>query len=333
MNRSPFITRFTLIASLSLLSIGAAWSAPESAKSLRSSTSELAQAKSKAPAKAKSRKSKASKAKAHKMAKQAAPKTTASSNVKEFVPAAKSAMVVTNPYFANQLVATLPKANPYLANPGITVAAVSAAVVAPAAALTAGPAFAEPASIVAAAAPGIAQPIAPAAPVAVRPPAAAASSANVPAYQPWNRAAGASNPYLAYQQPFIPADPAKLFGQFGDGLKVAFNALPQFGNPAAATTANVGTNPLGGGSNPLGDLFASLKMRLPLTGDSTILPTIKKVYPTGEKPLVVINFKCPTELIGVTPPPIMLLREALDFGFDGLNKTNLLSFNLQQVCS
>jgi hypothetical protein len=86
-------------------------------------------------------------------------------------------------------------------------------------------------------------------------------------------------------------------------------------------------------ANQINSLFASLKMMLPLTGDANILPTIKKVYPTGEKPLVVLNFKCPTEVIGITPPPMKLLHEAVNLGFDGLNKTNLLSFNLQQVCS
>jgi hypothetical protein len=71
----------------------------------------------------------------------------------------------------------------------------------------------------------------------------------------------------------------------------------------------------------------------PLSGDTTLLPVIKTVYPTGEKPLVILNFKCPTEMIGITPPPMKLLHEAINFGFDGVNKTNLLSFNLQQVCS
>jgi hypothetical protein len=75
-----------------------------------------------------------------------------------------------------------------------------------------------------------------------------------------------------------------------------------------------------------------LKGLLPLSGDS-ILPVIKTVYPTGEKPLVVLNFKCPTEMLGITPPPMKLLHEIVNLGFDGLNKTNLLSFNLQQVCS
>jgi hypothetical protein len=66
--------------------------------------------------------------------------------------------------------------------------------------------------------------------------------------------------------------------------------------------------------------------------DQAILPTIKTVYPTGEKPLKVLTFKCPTELVGVSPPTTKLLHEAVNFAFDGINKTNLLPFNMQQVC-
>ena len=84
----------------------------------------------------------------------------------------------------------------------------------------------------------------------------------------------------------------------------------------------------------LGSLFGSLGQAIPILPDSgqSILPSIKKVYPTGEKPLVVVSFKCPTEVLGVTPPTIKLLHNLVDMGMDGLNKTDLLSFNLQQVC-
>jgi hypothetical protein len=64
----------------------------------------------------------------------------------------------------------------------------------------------------------------------------------------------------------------------------------------------------------------------------SILPKIKTVYPTGEKPLKVITFKCPTELIGVTPPPVKILHEGVNLAMDGLNRSDLLPFNLQQVC-
>lgn len=173
-----------------------------------------------------------------------------------------------------------------------------------------------------------------------------------PAYQPQIPAVPRYvNPYLSFQQqsqPLAYADPIKMLTGFGNGFRVAMPAplptslpvslpfLPQanFAAPAAyapsATQPYAATSP---SSSSLGSLFSSLKMMIPLTGDSNILPTIKKVYPTGEKPLVVINFKCPTELVGITPPPMKLLHEGLNFGFEQLNKTNLLSFNLQQVCS
>jgi hypothetical protein len=84
----------------------------------------------------------------------------------------------------------------------------------------------------------------------------------------------------------------------------------------------------------LGSLFGGLVSSIPLWPDSgpSILPSIKKVYPTGEKPLVVVSFKCPTEVLGVTPPTIKLLHNLVDLGMEAINKTELLSFNLQQVC-
>jgi hypothetical protein len=71
---------------------------------------------------------------------------------------------------------------------------------------------------------------------------------------------------------------------------------------------------------------------IPLFNDEAILPRIKTVYPTGEKPLVVLTFKCPTEAIGITTPPIKAMRELVNLGMAGANRTNLLPFNMQQVC-
>lgn len=185
-------------------------------------------------------------------------------------------------------------------------------------------------------------------------PNAAPTAAPLAAYQPLNTTPAAHNPYLAYQyQPSTPVSSVKPvvadnpftanpFAGFPDVQKLISLTPPQYGNtmpsnanvpvqaafPKASTPAAASSNSIFSGLS-----LANLKMMLPLTGDSNILPSIKKVYPTGEKPLVVINFKCPTELVGITPPPIMLLREAMDLGFGGLNKSNLLSFDLQQVCS
>lgn len=103
------------------------------------------------------------------------------------------------------------------------------------------------------------------------------------------------NPYLAYT--YEPAPP-----------------------PAAAPAAPVITNGI-----------PTIRSIWPEDGPS-LLPKIKRVYPTGEKPLVVVTFKCPTELIGVTPLPTKLLHDLVDFGMESLNASDLLDFNLQQVC-
>ena len=66
--------------------------------------------------------------------------------------------------------------------------------------------------------------------------------------------------------------------------------------------------------------------------DQAILPRIKTVYPTGEKPLKVLTFKCPTELVGITPLPTKALHELVNVAMDGVNRTDLLPFNMQQVC-
>lgn len=88
------------------------------------------------------------------------------------------------------------------------------------------------------------------------------------------------------------------------------------------------------GQTESGGFLASLGQAIPILPGSgqSILPSIKKVYPTGEKPLVVVSFKCPTEALGVTPPTIKLLHNLVDLGMEGINKSDLLSFNLQQVC-
>lgn len=66
--------------------------------------------------------------------------------------------------------------------------------------------------------------------------------------------------------------------------------------------------------------------------DQAILPKIKTVYPTGEKPLVVVTLKCPTELVGVQTPSSFVLHKVMNGGMELVNRTNLLSFNMQQVC-
>jgi hypothetical protein len=146
-------------------------------------------------------------------------------------------------------------------------------------------------------------PVVPAIPAAVAP-------ATYPAYTPLTftyLGRGGENPYLPKHN--MVAEPAP--------------AAPQPFAPAVTSA------PAGSAS-----LLSSIAYAIPILPDSgrSILPTVKKVYPTGEKPLVVVSFKCPTELVGVAPPTIQILHQLVNFGMEGINSTNLLSFNLQQVC-
>ena len=65
----------------------------------------------------------------------------------------------------------------------------------------------------------------------------------------------------------------------------------------------------------------------------SLLPSFTKVYPTGEKPMVVVTFSCPTELAGINTPSTKILHGIFDLGFGAINATNLLPWTLQQVCS
>ena len=119
-----------------------------------------------------------------------------------------------------------------------------------------------------------------------------------------------SNPYLAYRQQAT-VSPAQAEAPRQNSFSIPANAWQGFGQAL--------------------DNVQSLLPSLPEEGQA-ILPRIKTVYPTGEKPLVVLTFKCPTELIGITTPPIKLLREGITLAMEGVNRSDLLPFNMQQVC-
>ncbi len=116
------------------------------------------------------------------------------------------------------------------------------------------------------------------------------------------------------RNPYLPAAPAATDGG---------TAGAQAARPAAQPPTSFSGVYLGG-------LQLVAPVRPPM--DQAILPTFKKVYPTGEKPLMVVTFKCPTELVGVTPLPTKALHGLVDLGMGALNSSNLLPFNLQQVC-
>jgi hypothetical protein len=119
------------------------------------------------------------------------------------------------------------------------------------------------------------------------------------------------NPYLVNMQSTATASAAAT----------SSTAVAPF--PAQAVTGNLGKEAIG----ELRKVFPHIPFL-----DETILPRIKTVYPTGDKPLVVVTFKCPTELIGVDTPSSLILHNVVNGGMNVINRSNLLSFNLQQVC-
>ncbi|MDP2835124.1 MAG: hypothetical protein Q8Q28_17840 [Pseudomonadota bacterium] len=154
--------------------------------------------------------------------------------------------------------------------------------------------------------------------------------------------ARSQNPYLAYNaaynttysQPFTAFNPAESLSLLFSGLMFSLPSLPSVSQPSQAAFNQTPATP--SATPGLGNIFSSLREYLPEphlpSADIDILPSITKVYPTGEKPLVVLTFKCPTELIGITPLPTKALRWLITAGMDSINSTNLLSFNMQQVC-
>ncbi|MDO9225939.1 MAG: hypothetical protein Q8M09_03720 [Pseudomonadota bacterium] len=130
-------------------------------------------------------------------------------------------------------------------------------------------------------------------------------------------AAPSSNPYLAYR--------TATYNQ-------AAPTVPPVAAVAPATPATSVAPVVQSGEQIINTLRAFLpEPHLP-SPDIDILPSVTKVYPTGERPMYVLTFKCPTELVGITPPPTKALRWLISSGMDAVNSTNLLSFSMQQVC-
>lgn len=64
------------------------------------------------------------------------------------------------------------------------------------------------------------------------------------------------------------------------------------------------------------------------------LPSIKTVYPTGGRDLVVANLKCPVEMVtGQYMLPANAMREGVNGLFSRLNESQMLKFDIQLVCS
>jgi len=284
-----------LVASVALLNSGAAWSDTQPNKSQAKSSAKAAQ-----------KKAKKSSHKAKPVAKAPGSAAQPATALNPYLPGAAAAPIVAkpNPYLPMAVPAAVPTPAASLAlAKSLSLATVAASVPAVAKAATPEPvatpranaAAAAPAPAAAAPAPvAVASAAGAAAPVAAAPAAVVAQAPQKAA----STAKPAVNPYLlnsvAYNQPFTPISPSNGIGQVFSDFKLALPSLP--------------------------------------TSDMSILPTIKKVQPTGEKPLYVLTFKCPTELVGIVPPPVKAVHWLVTAGMDGLNSSDLLPFNMQQVC-
>lgn len=127
-------------------------------------------------------------------------------------------------------------------------------------------------------------------------------------------AVASANPYLSYRTSYTQAAPTQAA-------------------PRQAASAPISSASLVADSS---QLLNSVRNFLPdvhlPSPDIDVLPSITKVFPTGERPMYVLTFKCPTELVGITPPPTKALRWLITSGMESINSTNLLPFSMQQVC-
>lgn len=65
-----------------------------------------------------------------------------------------------------------------------------------------------------------------------------------------------------------------------------------------------------------------------------VLPSIKRVFPTGGRELWVVSAKCPAEMMtGQYFSPADALRDVVNGLLETLNETQLLKFDIQLVCS
>lgn len=186
---------------------------------------------------------------------------------------------------------------------------------------------------------GVAQAVAPVAPPVFMAPAWSVPPPAPVVYAP------SSNPYLAYRQAALrppaplPSPPVTLPAMPHQAVPATRTAWPSpLAAPAHAPVVPQNKSEQAAASlptdHPVARHFSGFQFISPVLPprDQSILPTFRKVYPTGDKPLVVVTFKCPTELIGITTLPTMALHGLVDLGMEAMNASNMLSFNLQRVC-
>jgi hypothetical protein len=125
---------------------------------------------------------------------------------------------------------------------------------------------------------------------------ALAMDATPPTYTP-------QNPYLVG---FIPTSPENVIGLSFLSVVKADRSLSAFLNTIGSYPARIADR----------------------------LPSIKTVYPTGSKPVKVINLACPAEVVtGEHFAPFDALRAAGNMIFEGINSTNVLPNDIMLVCT
>jgi len=358
MKALPQLLSCLLIASVALLNSSVALSSDAQAnKELTKSSAGTTHKK----AKKSLIRAKTAQKKARKYRSQAKPVAQAATSVAQPV-------VAENAYLPSSTAPVVAKANIYLP----AAAAATAAINTPPSSAAATPPVVAATSVATAGTPGSDAPkeipATPAAPLILAKsltltPTAASTPAvaqEAPSTTPWNTGGAAGvqaqsrkadtiiarsqNPYLAYNaayntnynQPFTAFNPVESLSLLFSGLLFSLPSLPSASQPGQVSFNQTPATPNAAAAADLRQMFNSLRNYLPEphlpSADIDILPSITKVYPTGEKPLYVLTFKCPTELIGITPLPTKALRWLITTGMDGINSTNLLSFNMQQVC-
>jgi len=60
---------------------------------------------------------------------------------------------------------------------------------------------------------------------------------------------------------------------------------------------------------------------------------VKKYDVPGEKSIVIVSTKCPTEYVGIPTPSSKAFHYLVDSGMSCINKTQILPIELRQACS
>ena len=138
------------------------------------------------------------------------------------------------------------------------------------------------------------------------------------------------NPYLPQYSGAVPYQVQPLFVP-SLAMNPGFSGLP---NSFSLPNWFGPETPGGDTWDVLLEQLRSLSALLPGDPGASRAPvSITTAPPTGERPLKVITIKCPTEAaFGVAPPPVKIIHIILTAGMDSINATQLLPFDMQQVC-